>query len=108
MQQQYTVSTGMDTYQAASLIPWYDILTDEFIEFMQNCVFEDISLDLDDNLGYYLWDLFQHRMWIKSQISGWICNNGRRLEWDSKYKKMTNIKIYNIIDSQKYLLLELK
>lgn len=105
---QYTVSTGMDMYQAASLIPWYDILTDDFIIYMGRDYFKDIIFSENDNLAEYLFDLFQYRMWIKGQDSGEIRNNDKRLTWDSIDGKMSYISISKVINYADLILLEIK
>lgn len=104
---QYTVSTGMDMYQASCLIPWYDILTDDFVIYMGQDYFKGVSFSENENLAEYLYELFQNRMWIKNNV-GFITNHGKKLTWKSDNEKMTYISISKLIHGSELILMEIK
>lgn len=109
MKNEFVVSTGMDLYQAVSLIPWYDVLTDDFIIHLSNYYLKDITLMDDTNLSEYLYDLFKHRFWLKGSEESYLENNNKLLEWKYENKKMIYIRISKIINNNsKITLMELK
>jgi hypothetical protein len=105
MRDNHVVSTGMDAYQAASLLPWYDILTDEFLISLKYDQFKDIKMSENYNFSKYLYDMFQQRMWLSTNRVGFLQNNGKLLEWRYDDTKMLYLSISKVIDENRKLIL---